>query len=231
MTVIALLPLKANSTRVPKKNIKTVGKYTYGITEIKLEQLINCDIVDAIFVSSESDEILDIVSKICKKYKNKKKLILNKRPIEFAGDCPTDKWIAYLSTQMTNYLYDDVLFVHATSPFFNKDDMKSFYNYYVNTQADSAATANCIKNFLWKDNKPFNYSIEEHGKWPLTQTLDNVYEINSAGFLFKRKDFIITKDRLPGKPVFYETTWMSSLDIDYPEDFERFQTLWKTFYE
>ena len=39
MNTLAILPVKGNSERVPRKNLRPVGKYSSGITEIKMEQL------------------------------------------------------------------------------------------------------------------------------------------------------------------------------------------------
>jgi len=236
MKTLAILPVKGNSTRTPRKNVLPVGSYSNGITEIKFEQLVKCKYVDCIFTSSDSDELLNIIKDTATKLNCTKPVYYNKRPAEYAGDCHTDKWVKYFSTQITEIPdIEDVLFVHATSPFFDEKEMESFIEEYrtnySKTKIDSYATCDLIRNFLWKNGKPWNYDIETQGKWPLTQTLDPLYEINSAGFLFKYNDYIATGDRLPGTAGFYETNWMASLDIDYPSDFERFKTLWETYRE
>jgi len=235
MRTLALLPLKGNSSRVPRKNIKPVGTYPFGITEIKLQQLFNSSVVDEIFISTESKEIVTIVKHIVKTSQTSKKIYYNMRPIEYAGDCHTDKWVGYLADCVKDIDCENVFFTHATSPFFDEQEMYKFYDSFIKQYkpgvVDSMATVDVIRNFLWKDGKPYNYDIVKQGKWPLTQSLEPLYEINSAGFIFKLKDFVNTKDRLPGKSAFFETSWMASLDIDYPEDFERFKLLWEAFNE
>lgn len=225
MNTLAILPVKGNSERVPRKNLRPVGKYSSGITEIKMEQLQKSQHISEIFVSSESDEVLERVSK----FPGDKKVHLHKRDPQYAGDCPNDVWINYLSKEITNISADKVAMVSATAPFFTENDLDDLLEFYNKSKYDSIATANVIKNFLWKDGKPLNYDPDAVGHWPLTQTLDPVYEINSAVFVSRHKDFVQTGNRLPGKIGFYESSWMASLDIDYPDDWKRFELLWQTY--
>ncbi len=56
----ALVAVKGDSERVSKKNIRPFGDTT--LVDLKLKQLIKSKSVDSIFVSSESDEILNVCS-------------------------------------------------------------------------------------------------------------------------------------------------------------------------
>lgn len=234
MQTLAMLPLKMNSTRVPNKNTIPIGPYKGGIAEIKMEQLIKCETVDCIFVSSESDKIFDIIKNTENRLNNKKPVYYNKRPLEYVGDCHTDKWIKYLSTQVEKISdIENVILVHATSPFFDEKEIdkfvKEYKKNYEKNKIDSYVTCDVIRNFLWKDGKPWNYDPETQGRFPLTQTLEPLYELNSAAHIFKFDDYIETGDKLPGLAGFYETDWMVSLDVDWPEDFKRLKILWETY--
>jgi len=225
MNTLAILPVKGNSERVPRKNLRPVGKYSSGITEIKMKQLQKSQHISEIFVSSESDEVLDLVSK----FPGDKPVHLHKRDPQYAGTCPGDVWVKHLSQQVADIPADNIAMIFATAPFFTEHDIDNLLEFYADSEYDSVATANEIKNFLWKDGEPINYDPDAVGYWPLTQTLEPVYEINSAVFVSRHRDFVQTGSRLPGKIGFYKSSWMASLDIDYPDDWKRFELLWQTY--
>jgi CMP-N-acetylneuraminic acid synthetase len=57
---IALVAVKGNSERIPKKNIRPFG--STSLLELKLNQLIKSNCVDKIVVSSEDQDVLDIAA-------------------------------------------------------------------------------------------------------------------------------------------------------------------------
>ena len=50
--VNVFLPMRAGSERVPNKNTKPFSGVQGGLCKIKLEQLINCNLIDTILVST-----------------------------------------------------------------------------------------------------------------------------------------------------------------------------------
>ena len=58
--VKAFLPMRAGSERVPKKNIRNFANVEGGLCKIKLEQLISCDAVEEIFVSTDDAKVFEI---------------------------------------------------------------------------------------------------------------------------------------------------------------------------
>ena len=64
-------------------------------------------------------------------------------------------------------------------------------------------------------------------KWPKTQDLKKIYEVNSAAFIAKKEIYELNKDRLDKNPYPIETNKISSLDIDDKEDFNLFKKIWK----
>ena len=73
-----------------------------------------------------------------------------------------------------------------------------------------------IQNFIWYDNKPLNYSLQDI---PRTQDLKPVYEETSAFFLFSKNTWLQNKSRIGLRPFFVELDSMESVDIDNQDDF------------
>jgi len=87
-------------------------------------------------------------------------------------------------------------------------------------------TVNKIQTFLWDKERPINYnrSVE---KWPRTQTLPELFEINSGFFINSRENYLKYEDRIGIKPNLYVTEGFESIDVDWPEDFKLAEMIYK----
>ena len=77
-----------------------------------------------------------------------------------------------------------------------------------------------FQNFLWKrkENDLINRRGEE--RWPKTQDLETLYEINSAIFITPRKVYEQNLDRVGENPYLFEMNKLESLDVDWEDDFK-----------
>jgi N-acylneuraminate cytidylyltransferase len=66
-------------------------------------------------------------------------------------------------------------------------------------------------------------------KWPRTQDLEPLFEINHAVFLTSKKTYQIKKNRLGETPKLFIMDKISSFDIDWEEDFLIAETLYDKF--
>ena len=80
-TVNVFLPMRAGSERVPKKNTKKFAGVDGGLCKIKLEQLIACDLIKTVFISTDDPEVVEISNGF-----NSKKIKVILRPKELASD-------------------------------------------------------------------------------------------------------------------------------------------------
>ena len=77
---------------------------------------------------------------------------------------------------------------------------KIIRQYHEKTAEDmTLMSAVAIRSFVWHHGKPVNYSRQDV-KWPNSQTLSTVHEINSAVFLARRETFIECNDRIGRRP-------------------------------
>jgi N-acylneuraminate cytidylyltransferase len=63
-----------------------------------------------------------------------------------------------------------------------------------------------------------NYEHSE-GKWPRTQDLPILYEVNHAVFMTSRRVYLEKLDRIGSKPYIFTQNKIESFDIDWEEDF------------
>jgi len=57
--ITAFLPCRKGSQRIPDKNIKSFAGNEGGLLNIKLRQLVECELIDQILVSSNDERVLE----------------------------------------------------------------------------------------------------------------------------------------------------------------------------
>lgn len=213
--ITAFIPCRAGSQRVPKKNTKVFAGVPGGLVEIKLRQILNVSLIDKIILSTNDPEVISIGKSI------DKRIIIDERPEHLAtSETSTDDLINYVSNVITE---GHVLWTHVTSPFLSPQVYELAIEKYLEAislgQHDSLMTVNKIQTFLWDEKGGINYDRKKE-KWPRTQTLKKIFEINSGIFLNSVENYIKFKDRIGKSPVLYKTEGYASFDIDWPEDFK-----------
>ncbi len=215
MKIIVFLPCRKGSQRVPKKNIKPFASFEHGLIEIKLKQLLGASKIDKIILSTNDEEIIAYAKSI-----NADKLEIHQREESLAGNTTsTDDLVAHALELIPEGI---ILWTHVTSPFLDSqayDTMIDTYFEVLNKGYDSLMSTSLIHGFLWNDEGPVNYdrSVE---KWPRTQTITPLHEVNSAVFLNSVENYKNFNDRIGEKPYLYTLGKIESFDIDWEEDFK-----------
>lgn len=214
MSIHAFLPCRKGSERVPRKNIKPFAGIENGLIEVKIQQLLDCDAIDEVVLSTNDEEILSFASSI----KNKKLHIHKRIDSLCSSSTSTDELVLHAVDLIPD---GDILWTHVTSPFINAmtySDIIANYKKCLKNGYDSLMTTTLLHSFLWSENSPINYdrNIE---KWPRTQTITPVHEINSGVFLNSASNYRKFNDRIGEKPFLHSMNKITAHDIDWPEDF------------
>ncbi|MGF2618131.1 acylneuraminate cytidylyltransferase family protein [Rossellomorea vietnamensis] len=228
--VVAFLPCRKGSQRVIKKNIRTFAELEGGLTRIKAQQLNECELIDKIVISTDDEEVISICDEVLKN--SSKSVVIDRRPKELASsETSTDDLINYVGTLIPE---GEVLWTHVTSPFINSDIYSKAIRLYLNAKkqelADSLTTVTKHQKYFWNSNgKPINYDRAVE-KWPRTQTMEPMYELNSGIFLCDSSIYLIKNDRVGDQPYLYELSNIEAMDVDWEEDFELAEILWSKKY-
>jgi len=76
-----------------------------------------------------------------------------------------------------------------------------------------------LRVHVWdRKGEPVNYKRAEI-RWPRSQQVDPLFEVNSAIFINSRENYIRLEDRIGLNPYLFEMDQTESLDIDYEDDF------------
>jgi CMP-N-acetylneuraminic acid synthetase len=213
-SITAFLPCRKGSERIPRKNIRPFGPFAHGLVEIKLGQLLACSKIDHVVLSTNDDEIIDFAATL-----ETTRLTIHQRAEHLSSSATsTDDLVGHARDLIGA---GHILWTHVTSPFLNAElygEIISAYFDALNEGYDSLMTTTSLHSFLWNEKGPITYdrSIE---KWPRTQTIAPVHEINSAVFLAPTEVYSRHHDRIGTRPRFYPLNRLKAFDIDWEEDF------------
>lgn len=180
--ITAVLPCRAGSERVKHKNTRPFGGFNNGLLELKLKQLSNTEDIEEIIVSTNDPIVSEIASPFSGKYDSRVRVV--ERPDELGrSTTPMSEFIKYLGTLKDS---GTMLMTHVTHPFVTHSVFKELIHAWrgaAHRGYDSLLTVTNLHTFLWdKGGKPFNYdsSVE---KWPRSQDIAPLFEINHVAHL------------------------------------------------
>lgn len=217
MSIAVFLPTRKGSERVKNKNTRRFSGFEGGLLELKLKQLQRLD-VNEVILSTNDEESIAVAKQFNESFP---KLKLDIRPNHLASSQTSlSDLISYVPT-ITNC--EHILWTHVTSPMVNAAVYeKSIKQYYKALESghDSLMSVTGFQNFLWK--KENNDIVNRLGneRWPKTQELELLYEINSAIFITPIEVYMKNGDRVGKKPYLFEMNKLESLDVDWEDDFK-----------
>ena len=207
--MIALLPMKANSERVPNKNFRLIaGKPLYVWI---LENLFKLDFLEKIIINTDANfELFD-------QFKNNNKLILRSRLEHLRGDHVSMNFI--IEDDLKYFQADDYLMTHTTNPNLSPKTLTKAYSLFKERDKNRFDTLFSVTRFQGRFYRE-DYSAVNHDPSELirTQDLPPLFLENSCLYMFSREDFFRHNARIGSKPIMFETPQLESIDIDTESD-------------
>lgn len=212
MKIVALIPVKLDSKRIPQKNIKPFfdGKPLMHFVQ---EVCLKSKLIDEVYVYCSDEKVKDYILPGVQ---------FLKRPA--CLDLDTVNANDIIREFMKTISADIYVNAHATSPFAKTETIDDCIKKVVSGVYDSAFCAENIKTFLWSKGEPINFDPDH---FPRTQDLPDIYGETSIAYVFTKKSFIKNNRRLGIKPYIKEVGKIEAMDIDYPEDFEIANAIYK----
>jgi CMP-N-acetylneuraminic acid synthetase len=201
--VVAIVPIKGHSERVPGKNIRPFsGRPLFQHILATLEEAF---VVDKIVVDTDSSEIAVQAEALFPKVQ------VLMRPKELQGDMVSvNRLIANDIAQVPSDIY---LQTHATNPLLrSKTILEALKAFVLSEERDSLFTVNRFQTRLYSaDGTAINHDPNSLIR---TQDLSPVYEENSCLYVFTPSSFGKHGRRIGDSPLMYETDRIESIDID-----------------
>jgi N-acylneuraminate cytidylyltransferase len=213
--ISVFLPTRKGSERVINKNTRDFNNISGGLLFLKISELLKAELIDEIILSTNDSLSIEIASRF-----NSSKIIIDERPEELAqSNTSLLDLVAYVPTVCK---YSNILWTHVTSPFIEASDYDKMIETYFNQLQfgyDSLMTVKAIKNFVWDETLKDIVNRVNDEKWPRTQDLKVLFEIDSAAFINSKEIYLSDKNRIGQNPYLYELSGIKGFDIDWQDDF------------
>lgn len=209
--LIALLPMKGHSERVPNKNMKLFcGAPLFHAILKKLQQSAH---ISRVVIDTDSQTISEDA------LKNFPDVTIIDRPEELRGDYVSmNRVLEYDLSQLPG---EHFIQTHSTNPLLTVKTLDEAIQTYFNNLEDHDSLFSVTRwqtRFYWQNGDPVNHDPAELIR---TQDLPQMFEENSNFYVFSKKSFREANSRRIGlKPKMYVVDRLEAIDIDEKSDFE-----------
>jgi len=215
--IVGLIPVKGQSERVSKKNIRRFHNTT--LLDLKLDQLSKTKGFDNIILSSEDLKIIEIA-------KNKGFDTHTRNPKYSTSDVPMSEVYSHIASEISG---DNIAWINVTNPLAESkiyEDAIEIFRQMGNSYDCLLSATEVRENFFFKG-KAINF---ERTPWPRSQDLDPLTTLTFVINILKRKDMIKWGSCVGINPYFYYLDKIDSWDIDDKEDFNFCEMIYKQRY-
>jgi CMP-N-acetylneuraminic acid synthetase len=207
--IVAILPMKHSSERVPGKNYRKFGDKL--LFQHVLETLLSCEKIDLVVVDTDSETIVKVLQD---KYLRVKVL---ERPEHLRpGDTPMNDVLLNTISQVPSKFY---LQTHSTNPLLTKESIDTAIDKFDAKYPiyDSLFSVTRLQTRLWDElSMPMNHN--PNILLP-TQDLPPVYEENSCIYLFTEEILRQKHNRIGDRPMMHEIEPIEAQDIDTEQEY------------
>lgn len=210
MKAIALLPMKANSQRVPGKNFKDFcGKPLF---RWMLDTLLSVEQIEQIVINTDAQKELENCG-----ITSSDRVLVQCRADVLRGDEVSMNKI--LEADISKYAADVYFMTHTTNPFLSANTiLQAFESYHAGLSEgyDSLFSVDRVQmRFFNKKARPLNHDPDNLIQ---TQDLEPWFAENSNFYIFSEKSFKAANARIGLKPKMFVSSRLESVDIDTPDD-------------
>lgn len=210
--ITAVIPVRAGSVRLKNKNIRPFAGSS--LLEIKINQLKAVEKIGRIVVSSDSDEMLAVAEKMG--------VIAAKRPVEYCDEKSKtfNEVVEYVARNQVET--EIMMWVPCVCPLVSSEKIIQGIGMFEEILSgrivgDSVATASLLKEYVFDECGPANFSVEHHVP---SQRLPNWHVITNGFFIARREDMAKWKFVYGPRPVLCEVNKLEAIDIDDEIDFK-----------
>ena len=204
MRVVAFVPAKGESSRIRNKNTAILdGDHLF---KRKLLQLLECPEIDSVYLDTESDRLVELVSDLpVKILKRDPQLASNKTDGHelFANEC----------ARVNADIYIQCL---CTSPFITGETVgRAIRALKASSKSDSLVAVQKRKQYTWDQGRP----VYGEGRIPNSVDLpDTIIEAMGLYMVKKSKGKPKPNRRFGDKVLYFELTDEEAIDVNWPDD-------------
>lgn len=204
MKIVALVPIKLNSQRLPRKNILPIAGHP--LCWHICNSLVNAKGIDEVYVYCSDETVTKYLPE---------GTLFKKREKWLDGDLV--KGFDIYKSFINEVDADIYVLAHTTSPFIKVSSIENALAHILSGENDSAFSAERIQTFAWYQGQPINYDLDNV---PRTQDMEPIWVETSAFFMFRKEIFTEHKRRIGFAPYIQEVSGIEAIDIDEKKDYD-----------
>lgn len=207
--IVAFVPAKGSSERIQNKNLAVLdGEHLF---KRKLRQLLECKLIDEVYLDTDSDEIAELASDLPVKR-------LNRPPVLASNATDGHELFAWECAQVQADVYVQAL---CTAPFVGAETLERALGKLLSSGSnDSLVAVTRSKQYLWEGGEPL------YGRGRIPNSVDlPVTTIEAMSLYGVRQEVISTGKRFGKNPLFFELSPTENIDVNWPEDLVLAETI------
>ncbi len=206
--LIAMIPARMGSKRIPKKNIRYLGDKP--LIQYPIELALQSYEFDSVWVNTESEELGRAAERMGANF--------HRRPAELSTDTATNRQFTYQFLQ--EHECDYVVMMNPTSPLLRSETLFGFLQYINDNAFDTVLSTVAEKEESFYQGNPLNFNPKEKVN---SQMLEPVEKTVWALTAWRRESFMQMEERgecpiFGGKLSTFPIPKDESCDLDTDED-------------
>lgn len=215
--VVALIPARAGSKGIPHKNLRLFnGK---PLVHHTLSAALNCDLIDEIILSSDSEDILNIGRQMGIKTHLRSRLAAD-------DDSTASQVILDLLSNGSKSLYSGdayIVYLQPTSPLRGSDHISAAFELMNQKESDGCvsvilAQKSPFKSYILDSRGRLNSLFDEEKTNANRQSLPETFYPNGAIYIFLVSDFLKKESFPTNGAIPFIMSLEDSIDIDTEQD-------------
>lgn len=215
--IVAILPMRHQSERVPSKNYRLfAGCPLYHHI---VGQLLACPLIAEVVIDTDSPAIRDDAARCFPGVK-----VLERPPHLRAGEIPMNDVLLHTTAQIEADFYVQT---HSTNPLLRTETIERAIQGFLAAYPahDSLFSVTRLHTRLWTaDGGALNH---DPAVLLRTQDLPSVFEENSCLYVFTRETLVLRGNRIGERPLLFEIDRDEAWDIDEELDFRVAEFLYR----
>ncbi len=215
MKIVAMIPVRAGSKSIPKKNCKPLaGK---PLVLWVATAALHASSVDEVYVATDSDDVRDVVNASGLGIQ-----LIDRDPSTCTDSASTE---SAMIDFMSRVEFDVLVLLQATSPLTTADDIDRAVARLAEPGVDSVHSCVEWKRFFWSNDaiaRPINYDPASR---PLRQNFEGWQMENGAIYVTPRETLEKHQCRIGQSPATITMPPYTAIEIDEPSDWEILESL------
>jgi CMP-N-acetylneuraminic acid synthetase len=216
--LVALMPMRHESERVPGKNYRPFGDGR-PLFQHMLATLAACPQIDRIVIDTDSSTVREQCAETFPQV-----IVLDRPEHLRAGTIPMNDVLLHDVDQVDSEFY---LQTHSTNPLLTAATLGSAIDFFLENQPtyDSLFSVTRVQSRFWDGHgRAVNHDPNALVR---TQDLPPLYEENSCFYIFPGKVLRERHNRIGTRPYMYEIDPREAVDIDEEPDFELAEMIYR----